>query len=155
MLRWEQPAFSSKEVLAAISMMLLAVVLMATARHGIRVVSFEEPLRVQAEATKSYMDAALAEYRIYKQALKDQPKADLNDPAVLAETRGCTACHDPDVKLVGPAFKEIANRYSSTDDVIGSIMNGSEGKWDVVPMPAQNIDEAEARKLARWILEHK
>ena len=155
LMRWDQPAFNSKEVLAAISMMLLAVVLMATARHGIRVVSFEEPLRVQAEATKSYMNAALAEYEKYKRALRSKPKADLSNPAVLAEARGCTACHNADVKLVGPAFKEIAARYSSADDVINSIIHGSQGKWDEVPMPAQNLDEAEARKLAEWVLGHK
>ena len=155
LMRWNHSAFSSKEVLASISMMLLTVVLMATARHGIRVVSFEEPLRIQAEATQSYMDAVLAEYQNYKQALKDQPEADLNDPAVLAETRGCTACHDPEVKLVGPPFRDIAQRYTSADEVIGSIINGSEGKWDVVPMPPQNLDEAEARKLAQWVLGHQ
>lgn len=154
LLRWKQSAFSGKEVTAAASMMLLAVVLMATARHGIRVVSFEEPLKVQQEATKSYMDAALAEYQKYKEAQKNKPATDLNDPAVLAQSKGCTACHDPKIKLVGPPFAEIANRYGSADDVIGSIMNGSEGKWDVVPMPAQNVSEEEARKLANWVLKH-
>jgi cytochrome c len=155
LMRWNQPAFSSKEVLAAVSMMLIAVVLMATARHGIRVVSFAEPLKIQAEATKSYMDAALAEYEKYKADLKNKPAADMSNPAVLAEARGCTACHNADVKLVGPAFKDIAARYSSADDVIDSIIHGSQGKWDEVPMPAQNLDEAEARKLADWVLSHK
>lgn len=155
LLRWKQTSFSGKEIAAAASMMMLAVVLMATTRHGIRVVSFEEPLKIQAEATQSFMEASLAEYQKYKEALKNIPKADLNNPAVLADVKGCTACHAADIKLVGPAFNEIAARYNSINEVIGSIMNGSQGKWDVVPMPAQNIDETEAEKLARWILQHR
>ncbi len=153
--RWEQESFSSKEVLAAASLMLLSVALMATARHGIRVVSFEEPLRVQAEATKSYMDAAIAEYKAYKIAKNAAPKADMNDPAVLADAKGCTACHAVDMKLVGPAFKEVAAKYDSPEPLIHSMMNGSQNTWDVVPMPAQDVSEAEALMLANWILSHK
>jgi cytochrome c len=35
------------------------------------------------------------------------------------------------------------------------MMNGSENKYDVIPMPPQDVSEDEAKKLATWILELK
>ena len=153
--RWDQNSFSAKEVLTVASMMIVAVFLMATTRHGIRVVSFEEPLKLQAEATKSYMDAALMEYKKYKEALKNAPKVDLNDPAQLADAKGCMGCHATDMTLVGPSFKDIANKYASTEQIIPSLLKGSSGKWGEVPMPIQSVTQEEAKKLTKWVLEHK
>lgn len=153
--RWNQDTFNSKEVLTVISIMLVSVILMATARHGIRVVSFEEPLKLQAEATKTYMDNAIAEYKIYKEALKNKPQIDLNNPAVLAEEKGCMGCHALDMQLVGPAFKDVAAKYSDTSTLVHSLQNGSEGTWGEIPMPIQDVTDEEAEKLAQWILQQK
>ncbi|MDZ7817563.1 MAG: hypothetical protein U5K55_02640 [Aliarcobacter sp.] len=35
------------------------------------------------------MNASIAEYKKYKEELANKPALDLNDPAVLAETKGC------------------------------------------------------------------
>ncbi len=155
MKRWDQDSFSPKEVLSVATMMIVAVLLMATARHGIRVVSFEEPLKIQAEATQAYMDASLAEYKKYKEALKEAPQKDLSDPATLAESKGCLACHAVDTQLVGPAYTEVAAKYNDIDQFSASIMNGSEGKWGDIPMPGQDVNEDEADILAEWILSQK
>ena len=155
MKRWDQDSFSPKEVLSVASMMIVAVLLMATTRHGIRVVSFEEPLKIQAEATQEYMDASLAEYKKYKEALKEAPQKDLSDPATLAESKGCLGCHAVDTQLVGPAYTEVAAKYNSIDQFSASIMNGSEGKWGDIPMPGQDVNENEAAILAKWILSQK
>lgn len=155
MKRWDQDSFSPKEVLSIASIMIVAVLLMATTRHGIRVVSFEEPLKIQAEATQAYMDASLAEYKKYKEALKEAPQKDLSDPATLAESKGCLACHAVDTQLVGPAYTEVAAKYSDIGQFSASIMNGSEGKWGDIPMPGQDVNEDEADILAEWILSQK
>jgi cytochrome c len=155
MKRWDQDSFSPKEVLSIASMMIVAVLLMATTRHGIRVVSFEEPLKIQAEATQAYMDASLAEYKKYKEALKEAPQKDLSDPATLAESKGCLACHAVDTQLVGPPYTEVAAKYSDIGQFSASIMNGSEGKWGDIPMPGQDVNEDEADILAEWILSQK
>ncbi|MEK9817308.1 MAG: cytochrome C biogenesis protein CcsA, partial [Limnobacter sp.] len=34
----------------------------------------------------------------------------------------------------------------------GKIKNGTKGVWGPVPMPAQNVTEEEAKKLAAWVL---
>ena len=153
--RWNQDSFSPKEVLSAVTLMLVSVLLMATARHGIRVVSFEEPLALQAKATESYMNASLEEYKRYKENLKNAPQKDLSDPAVLADEKGCMGCHAIDEVLVGPSFKSVAAKYTKKEEFIASILQGSEGKWGEVPMPIQDVSEEQANKLGDWILSHK
>jgi cytochrome c len=101
------------------------------------------------------MDASLAEYKKYKEALKEAPQKDLSDPATLAESKGCLACHAVDTQLVGPAYTEVAAKYSDIGQFSASIMNGSEGKWGDIPMPGQDVNENEAEILAEWILSQK
>ncbi len=80
----------------------------------------------------------------------------LADPA-LAASRNCMACHAVDRKLVGPAFKDVAKKYAGQKDVAdklaSKIRQGGSGVWGAVPMPANTqVTEAEAKKLAAWIL---
>ncbi len=75
----------------------------------------------------------------------------------LAEKNGCLGCHGVAVKLVGPAYKDVAAKYAdqpdAQDKLVQSIRNGGVGKWGELPMPAQtNLSEADAKKLAAWIL---
>lgn len=155
MLRWNKDSFTSKEVFSVAILMFAAVVLMATTRHGIRVVSFKEPLKIQADATKAYMDQALAEYKVYKESLKHQTKLDLSDPKTLAESKGCLACHSVDTMLVGPAYKDVAKKGASKEELVKAIKNGSKGKWGDVPMPPQDVTDKEAQTLVNWILSQK
>lgn len=150
--RWNQTIFSAKDVKVVVGLMFLAVMLMATTRHGIRVVSFKEPLALQAEATKEYMNNVLVEYKKYKEELKNKPQTDANSPLALAEAKGCLACHSIDIKIVGPSYKEIAMKYSSIDEFKQSIINGSVNKWGEIPMPPQNLTEDELNTLSNWIL---
>jgi cytochrome c len=74
----------------------------------------------------------------------------------LAKGKGCTACHAIDKKLVGPAYKDVAKKYKgdakATETMVNSIMKGSQGKFGPVPMPPNKVTDAEAKKLASWIL---
>lgn len=75
----------------------------------------------------------------------------------LATAKNCMACHAVDKKLVGPSFKDIANRYAGQSDaagkLAGKIVKGGSGVWGPVPMPANNqVSDAEAQKLAAWLL---
>jgi cytochrome c len=75
----------------------------------------------------------------------------------LATKNACTACHAVDKKLVGPAYKDIAQKYGSQKDAAAmlakSIKAGGSGKWGPVPMPAQPaLSDADALTLAQWIL---
>ncbi len=75
----------------------------------------------------------------------------------LAKKNACMACHAADKKLVGPAYQDVAKKYSSQKDAAAtlakSIKAGGSGKWGPVPMPPQAaLSDADATTLATWIL---
>lgn len=74
-----------------------------------------------------------------------------------AKANGCTACHAMEKKVVGPAFKSIANKYkgdaAAAEKLAKEIRAGSKGVWGPVPMPAQaKISDADLKKVVAWIL---
>ena len=78
----------------------------------------------------------------------------------LATAKNCMACHAVYKKLVGPAYKEVAAKYaadkSAADKLAVKILKGGSGVWGAVPMPANaQVNEAEAKKLAAWVLSQK
>ncbi len=78
----------------------------------------------------------------------------------LATSKNCMACHAVDKKLVGPAFKDVAAKYAgqagAADKLAAKIIKGGSGVWGPVPMPANSqVNEAEAKKLAAWVLSLK
>ena len=78
----------------------------------------------------------------------------------LATAKNCMACHAVDKKLVGPAYKDVATKYAGQKDAVdrlaAKIMKGGSGVWGPVPMPANaQVNEAEAKKLASWVLTQK
>jgi cytochrome c len=75
----------------------------------------------------------------------------------LATSKNCMACHATDKKLVGPAFKDVAAKYANdktaADKLATKIQKGGAGVWGPVPMPANTqVNDAEAKKLAAWVL---
>ncbi len=75
----------------------------------------------------------------------------------LATSKNCMACHATDKKLVGPAFKDVAAKYAgdktAADKLATKIQKGGAGVWGPVPMPANTqVNDAEAKKLAAWVL---
>ena len=78
----------------------------------------------------------------------------------LAQKNNCLGCHAVSVKLVGPAFKEVAAKYAGQSDAVevlmASVRNGSVGKWGEMPMPAHpKLSAADAKKLVEWVLKAK
>ncbi len=77
----------------------------------------------------------------------------------LAQQKGCMACHDMKAKKVGPSYIDIAKRYADKPDAVdylaGKIKKGGSGVWGSIPMPPQNVSDAEAKQLAKWILDLK
>jgi cytochrome c len=77
----------------------------------------------------------------------------------LAQQKNCLACHNIERKVVGPSFKDVAKKYASQDvsaKLASKIIKGGAGVWGAIPMPANaQVSEAEAQKLAAWILSLK
>jgi len=81
------------------------------------------------------------------------------DPA-LAASKNCMACHAADKKLVGPSYKDIATKYrtdkAAVDKLAAKIIKGGSGVWGPVPMPANpQVNAADSKKLAAWVMTHK
>ena len=81
------------------------------------------------------------------------------DAAALAKAKNCLACHAIDKKLVGPAYKDVAAKYKGDKNAVATlaakIKAGGKGNWGEVPMPPNNVTEAEAKELATWVLAQK
>lgn len=77
----------------------------------------------------------------------------------LAKAKNCMTCHAVDKKIVGPAYKDIVAKRSAEKGaeaaLAAKIKGGSKGEWGTVPMPPNNVTEAEAATLAKWVLSQK
>ena len=78
----------------------------------------------------------------------------------LATSKNCMSCHAVERKVLGPSFKDVAAKYKddkgAVDTLANKIRKGGAGVWGPVPMPANNqVSEADAKKLAAWVLSTK
>lgn len=78
---------------------------------------------------------------------------------LLISKSDCFACHKPDVKLVGPAYIDVAKKYKPTEANItllaGKIIKGGSGTWGQIPMLAHpKVTQADAKKMVKFILSH-
>lgn len=81
------------------------------------------------------------------------------DGSKLAAKYNCLACHAVDKKIVGPSYKDVATKYRKQKDaealLMQEIRSGVQGKWGMIPMPPQQISDADLRPIVRWILQQK
>jgi cytochrome c len=78
----------------------------------------------------------------------------------LLKKNNCMVCHAVDKKMVGPSYKDVANKYrgqsDAADKLAKKIRAGGAGVWGPIPMPAHpQVSEADAKKLATFILNIK
>ena len=73
----------------------------------------------------------------------------------LAKTKGCTACHANDKKVIGPAYKEVAKKYKGKADaeakLTAFLSKGGKIKVDGVEDDHKTVkggDAAESRSVA-------
>jgi len=72
----------------------------------------------------------------------------------------CLTCHKLDTKLIGPAYYDVAKKYTASPAVIDTLANkiikGGKGNWGQIPMsphPAISMDDA--RQIVKYILSLK
>ena len=69
----------------------------------------------------------------------------------------CGACHSVSERIVGPAFRDVANRYrgmaEARQNLMSRIRRGGSGTWGATPMPPQaQGSETELAVIVDWIL---
>lgn len=78
--------------------------------------------------------------------------------AQLIAKSDCGTCHKEQEKLIGPAFIDVAKKYSSSDvdSLANKVIKGGSGHWGTVPMsPHPTISEADAKSMVNYILSLK
>ena len=79
----------------------------------------------------------------------------------FAAKRTCLTCHNPDTKLLGPPYREVAAHYRNDGEAVTKLMSqmekGGVGKWGPVPMPALGaaVPAEERKALAEWIMSYR
>jgi cytochrome c len=76
---------------------------------------------------------------------------------VLAQAKGCMACHGVDKRVVGPGYQEIAAKYKGDAGadarLAAKVKAGGTGVWGSIPMPPNpGLSDDETASLVRWIL---
>ena len=77
----------------------------------------------------------------------------------LANKSGCLACHAVDKKIVGPAYRDVAEKYrgdkGAEAKLVDKVKKGSVGVWGPIAMPPNNVSDADAHSLVKWVLSLK
>ncbi len=78
----------------------------------------------------------------------------------LAKKYNCLACHAVDKKVVGPAYKDVANKYrgdkTAEAKLIEKVKKCGVGVWGQIPMPPNTaVPDADVKKLVDWVLSLK
>ncbi len=122
-------------------------------KRGMPIAAEEIPLVVEYLATYYNRDSAAPA------AVAAAPSAE--DPAQqLLTTNACIACHAIDRKLVGPGFREIAQRYqgqgNASEHLVKKIQEGGAGAWGSTPMPPHHhLADADLKVIVGWIMQQK
>lgn len=77
--------------------------------------------------------------------------------AKLIAGSDCLGCHKEDVKLVGPAYKDVAAKYPATEANITMLANrvitGGKGHWGEIPMSAHPaLSLSDAKEMTKYVL---
>lgn len=72
----------------------------------------------------------------------------------LAKKHGCLGCHASTKKIIGPAFRDISEKYRNTPNAQNYLMlrvkHGGSGIWGVVAMPAnKNISDTDLQSITQ------
>jgi cytochrome c len=86
--------------------------------------------------------------------------ADAAAEAAFAKSKNCLACHAIEKKVVGPAFKAVADKYrkdpAALERLALKVRQGGNGVWGVVYMPANaQLTPEESKRLTAWVLSLK
>jgi cytochrome c len=75
----------------------------------------------------------------------------------LAQANGCMTCHQVEKKILGPGFKEVANKYrgqaTAEAAMIKKVKEGGKGAWgDMVMPPNAHVKDADIQAIVKWML---
>lgn len=85
----------------------------------------------------------------------DSAAAGKHEGLALIEGADCLTCHKMDVRVVGPSYQEVADKYTEGDlDMLANkIIEGGKGNWGEIPMtPHAGMSKENAKKMVEYIM---
>ena len=78
----------------------------------------------------------------------------------LVKKSDCMSCHQPKIKVVGPAYVDVAKKYKGKKDAVAllvkKVKQGGSGVWGAVPMAAHaSLSDEDTKAMVAWILKQK
>ncbi|HTL08316.1 MAG TPA: c-type cytochrome [Chitinophagaceae bacterium] len=75
----------------------------------------------------------------------------------LISASDCLTCHKVDETSTGPAYRDVANKYTANeatiDTLAGKIIAGGSGNWGSVPMTAHPaLSKEDAKQMVKYVL---
>lgn len=72
----------------------------------------------------------------------------------------CTTCHKIEEKLTGPAYRDVANKYTADEQTISMLANkvitGGKGVWGQIPMtPHPTLSIEDSKEMVKYVLSLK
>lgn len=88
-------------------------------------------------------------------APSDNP--DYEKGLALVAGSDCLTCHKVDEKVIGPSYRDVANKYENTEANVKmlaeKIIKGGQGVWGEVAMTAHPaVTQADAEQMVKYIL---
>ena len=85
----------------------------------------------------------------------DSAAAGKHEGLALIEGAYFLTCHKDDVRVVGPSYQEVADKYTDGDlDMLADkIIEGGKGNWGEIPMtPHAGMSKENAKKMVEYIM---
>jgi cytochrome c len=78
----------------------------------------------------------------------------------LAQASGCMTCHAINKRVIGPTYKEVADKYrndkQAESKLVQKVKAGGKGVWGEMPMPPNaHVKDEDVKMLVQWILSQK
>lgn len=77
----------------------------------------------------------------------------------LLKNGGCVTCHSVDKKILGPSYKDVAQKRKGDKDAVATlenaVRNGGKSTYGAIPMPPNpqsKISDADLHNLIEWVL---
>ena len=109
-----------------------------------------------ASSDKAAADTAAAAAAAPKKDVTEDP--DYIKGLDLISKNDCLACHKVEEKMTGPAYREVANKYTNDEATIEKLANkviaGGKGVWgDAAAMtPHPGLSKDDAKAMVKYVL---
>ncbi|MDP8566833.1 c-type cytochrome [Methylophilus aquaticus] len=143
----------ASKVWSVVAVMFIAVVSMATLRHGMRMGLISPVLAASKAKTEAFQKESLLAFEAAQKAQSEAPVVTQPAGMALAEKHGCLACHNAEVKVVGPAYKDVAQKHYSATQIVQLVHQPKPENWPgYMPMPPMpQVPPADIAQIADWI----